>query len=82
MEEDPDCAVAVQLGDQSPTINQAMAALVLEVVRRLIDGTCPWMALFLDMDTGEMKPIYATPEAVARVTGLRRTNLVSRPKRR
>ncbi len=79
VEDDPDCAVAVQLGDQSPTINQNMAALVLEVVRRLIDGTCPWMALFLDMDTGEMKPTYATPEAVARVTGLRRNNLVSQP---
>ena len=82
VEEDPDCAVAVQAGDQSPTINQAMAALVLEVVRRLIDGTCPWMALFLDLDTGELRPQYATPENVARVTGLRRHNLISRPQKK
>ncbi len=77
VEEDTDCAEAVRAGDQSPTINQNMAALVLEVVRRLIDGTCPWMALFLDLDTGELRPVYATPEIVARVTGLRVRDLVS-----
>jgi len=33
---DPDCAEAIALGGQSPVINQVMAALVLEVVRRLI----------------------------------------------
>lgn len=66
-EVDPDCADAVQVGDQSPTINHAMASLVLEVTRRLLQGTCPWMSLFLDLDTGEMKPTYATPENVSRM---------------
>lgn len=75
---DPDCAEAVQVGDQSPTINQAMAALVLEVVRRLLTGTCPWMSLFLDLDTGELKPTYATPENVARMIRVPIRNLTGR----
>ena len=79
-EPDIDCAEAVVLGDQSPTINQAMAALVLEVSRRLILGTCPCMRLFLDLDTGELKPTYATPEAVSRITGLTVRSLMHRPR--
>jgi hypothetical protein len=79
---DLDCAAAVELGDQSPTINQAMAALVLEVARRLILGTCPWMSLFLDLDTGELKPTYATPEAVSRITGLTVRSLIHRERTR
>ena len=67
---------------QSPTINQAMAALVLEVVRRLLEGTCPWMSLFLDLDSGGLKPVFATPEAVARMTGLRARNLIFKGTRR
>ena len=78
---DSDCAEAVQVGDQSPIINQAMSALVLEVVRRLLEGNCPWMSLFLDLDTGELKPTYATPEAVARITGLQVRNLMYRDRR-
>ena len=35
------CAEAVAADDQSPTINQAMGALVLEVVRRIIDRHLP-----------------------------------------
>ena len=77
-EPDPDCAEAVEMGDQSATINQAMAALVLEVVRRLILGTCPWMSLFLDLETGELKPTYATPEVVARLTERRVSQLMYR----
>jgi hypothetical protein len=78
IEPEPDCAEAVVLGDRSPTINQAMAALVLEVTRRLILGTCPWMSLFLDLDTGELKPTYPTPELVSRMTGIRVRNLMHR----
>ena len=69
----PDCAEAIQLGGQSAVINQVMAALVLEVVRRLITGTCPWMALMVDMDRGELRAVEATPESAARAFGLRST---------
>ena len=65
---DVDCAAALDLTDQDPTINQMMASLVLQVVRRMVAGTCPFMGLYLDMEQGTVTPSYATPEAVARVT--------------
>ncbi len=54
--------------EQGPTINQTMAAIVVEVVRRLIAGTCPWIQLYLDMETGGLRPVYATPETVKAIT--------------
>ena len=65
---DVDCAAALDLTDQDPTINQMMASLVLQVVRRMVAGTCPFMGLYLDMEQGTVTPTYATPEAVHRVT--------------
>ena len=62
-----DCAAALDLTDQDPTINQMMASLALQVVRRMVAGTCPFMGLYLDMEQGTVTPTYATPEAVARV---------------
>ena len=64
---DLDCAAALDLTDQDPTINQVMASLVLQVVRRMVAGTCPFMGLYLDMELGTVTPTYATPEAVERV---------------
>ena len=62
----PDCA---QVAEQGPTINQAMAAIVVEVVRRIIEGICPWMQLYLDMEAGTLHPVLATPEEVAKIIG-------------
>ena len=64
---DVDCAAALDLTDQDPTINQIMASLVLQVVRRMVAGTCPFMGLYLDMEQGTVTPSYVTPEAVERV---------------
>lgn len=66
--EDPDCAEAVAMGTQSPTINQIMAAVALDVVRRLIDGSLAWMQVSVDMEAGTMQPTDASPETVARIT--------------
>ena len=66
---DVDCAAALDLTDQDPTINQMMASLVLQVVRRMVAGTCPFMALYLDMDLGTVTPTYVTPEAVEPTVG-------------
>ena len=66
---DMDCAAALDLTDQDPTINQVMASLALQVVRRMAAGTCPFMGLYLDMDQGTVTPSFATPEAVERVMG-------------
>ena len=66
---DVDCAAALDLTDQDPTINQMMASLVLMVVRRMVAGACSFMGLYLDMEQGTVTPTYVTPEAVARVMG-------------
>ena len=63
---DVDCAAALDLTDQDPTINQMMASLVLQVVRRMVAGTCPFLGLYLDMELGTVTPSYVTPEAVER----------------
>lgn len=59
----------VQIAEQGPTINQAMAALVIEVVRQLIEGSCAWMQLYLDLKVGTLHPVPATPDIVERITG-------------
>jgi len=74
-----DCSSAVLAGEQGPTINQAMASLVLEVVRRLIEGVCSWMQLYLDLDAGTLSPVLAAPEIVEKITGIKRRKLERRP---
>jgi hypothetical protein len=71
-----DCAGAVLTGEQGSTINQTMASLVLEVVRKLIEGTCSWMQLYLDLDKGILSPVLVSPEIVERMTGIKREKLV------
>lgn len=71
---EPSCAQSVE---QGPTINQAMAALVIEVVHRLIEGTCTWMQLYVNLEVGTLHPVLATPEAVERVTGIKRRKLIT-----
>lgn len=74
------CSEAVDANEQGPTINQAMAVLVLETVRRIIDGTCPWMQLYLDLDKGIMTPVMITPEEVSRITGIQLRKLINKSK--
>ena len=50
--------------EQGPTINLTMAAVVVEVVRRLIAGTCSWVQLYIDMEVGTLVPVLATPEII------------------
>jgi hypothetical protein len=75
------CTEAVAIEEQSPTINQAMGALVLEVVRRIMEGTCPWMQLYLDLDSGTLTPTMATPEVVSRLTGIKLSKLIEKERR-
>ncbi len=63
---DVDCAAAMDLEDQDPTINQTMASLVVSTVYRLMKGKCTVMSLYLDMAQGTVSPNYATPENAAR----------------
>ena len=64
---DIDCAAALDLLDQDPTINQMMAMLVLTVARRMAANNCPYMSLYLDLEQGTVTPVYATPDNVARL---------------
>ena len=74
---DIDCAAALDLLDQDPTINQMMAMIVMQVVRRMAANDCPHMSLDLDLEQGTMTPMYATPESVSRITGIEIQNLVT-----
>lgn len=57
-----DCAAIAE--EQGPTINFAMAALLVVVVHRIIDGTCPWVQLYLDLKVGNLTAVEATPASV------------------
>ena len=74
---DIDCAAALDLLDQDPTINQMMAMMVVQMVRRMAANDCPWMSLHLDLEQGTTTPGYATPEAAARIAGTGPGELVS-----
>lgn len=65
-----DCAEAVAVGEQGPTINQFMAVLVVEAVRRLLEGRLTWWQLFLDLESGGLRTVSPTPEAISKLTGI------------
>ena len=66
---DLDCAQAILLSDQDPTINQTIATWATAVTKQLITGECELMSLYVDQQHGVVTPRYATPEAVSRVLG-------------
>lgn len=76
----PDCAEAVAANAQSPVINQAMAMLTLEFVRRLLGGELTWMGAYLDLEAGTLSTVPAEPQTVARIMSVRADSLVARPR--
>jgi PRTRC genetic system ThiF family protein len=72
-----DCAEAIEAEDQSPTINQAMATLVLEFIYRLLKGALTWMGAYIDLDAGTLQTVPAEPETVARICGIKVDSLVA-----
>ena len=66
-----DCAEAVEDNEQSPTINQAMAMLVVDFIYRLLSGTLTNMGAYIDLDAGTLQTVPATPASVARMGGLK-----------
>ena len=63
---DTDCAAALDLTDQDPTINFMMAAHMVHVVRRFLAGTCTFMSVHLDMELATATPHYINPESINR----------------
>jgi len=57
---EPDCARV----EQGPTINQVIGVIVVEVTRKIIEGSCTWMQLYLDLEAGTLHPVYAAPESL------------------
>jgi len=74
----PDCAERVETGEQSAVINQAMATLTLEFVRRLLAGNLPWMGAYLDLDVGMMQTVPCDPATVARILKIRVERLLAK----
>lgn len=66
----PDCAEAVALGEQGPTINQVVAAIAASYVEKLLAGACRWMASYFDLDDGTLRCVPADPKTVAVIAGL------------
>lgn len=76
---DVDCAEAIELGEQSAVINQVMAALILEFVRKFLTRQLHWMQAYIDMDIGQITPTEIEPKRVARMVGSRASQLILKP---
>jgi PRTRC genetic system ThiF family protein len=72
-----DCAEAIEDDEQSPTINQAMAMLVVDTVYRLLTNKLTNMGAYIDLDTGTLQTVPATPMSVARIVGLKVSELMA-----
>jgi len=72
-----DCAEAIDDDEQSPTINQAMAMLVVDFIYRLLTGTLTNMGAYIDLEAGTQQTVPATPMSVARMVGLKVNELMA-----
>jgi len=76
-----DCAEAVIAEEQSPVINQAMDALILEFISQLLKATLSWMGAYLDMGAGTLQVVPAEPITIARMLGISVKNLTNKRNR-
>jgi len=63
------CAEDVANNEQSQVINQAMATLLLEFVRRMFHNQLSWMSAYIDLDAGSLRTVEATPQVFALMLG-------------
>jgi len=63
---------------QGPTINQFMAALLVETVRQLMEGRLSWWQMYLDLEAMAVRTVPPTPEGVSRITRVSVRRLVER----
>lgn len=80
-EPQPDCAEGVEMEEQSPVINRMMADLVLVFVHKLLANKLHWMGAYIDIETGTLSTVNATPGEVARITGHTVRSLEYRPRK-
>ncbi len=74
------CAEAVAAEEQSPIINRMMADLIITFVYKLLKGTLTWMGAYINLETGTLSTVDATPEVVSRITGHTVRQLEYRPR--
>jgi hypothetical protein len=72
-----DCAELIEDDEQSPTINQAMAMLVVDFIYRLLIGRLTNMGAYIDLDSGTLQTVPATPAIVARMCGLKVREMIA-----
>jgi len=72
-----DCAELIEDDEQSPTINQAMAMLVVDFTYRLLTGRLTNMGAYIDLDVGTLHTVPATPAIVSRMCGLKVKELMA-----
>jgi len=65
----PGCAEAVELQEQDATINQVMAALGAAFAEKLLAGALAWMAAYIDVEDGILRPVVADPRVVTEAAG-------------
>lgn len=58
-----------EMPEQGPTINQFMAMHIVEIVRRMIEGTCTWIQVYVDLARGSSHCIDISMEWASRLTG-------------
>ncbi|MFA5385029.1 MAG: ThiF family adenylyltransferase [Eubacteriales bacterium] len=75
---DEDCAEAVNNNVQSKMINQQMAVLVLEFVRRILNKDLTWIGAYLDMDEGTLKTVPAEPYIFSRMFSIDENKLIAK----
>ncbi len=73
-----DCAERIAQGDQSPTINAAMADLATAYVQALLDGRCDWTGSYLSLSPPQTSTTEASARVVSRQTALHLNALIDR----
>ncbi len=77
-EEQRDCAEEVEIDQQSPVINKAMATVVLEYIYGLMKQTLTWMGTYIDLETGTRSNVPADPVTVARMCKVKVDTLMTK----
>jgi molybdopterin/thiamine biosynthesis adenylyltransferase len=72
-----DCAEAVVDNEQSPTINIAMATLVLDFVWKFLSNKLTTMGAYIDLDAGSLKYVPADPKIMARMFSIKEESLMA-----
>ena len=72
-----DCAEAVVDNEQSPTINQAMATIVLDMTWKFLSNKLTYMGVYVDLEAGSLKYIPNEPKTLSRLFSIKEESLMA-----